>query len=227
MSSYLLAYNSSLVLGWGICLIRSMAAIYSGEGLPGAWNAVKIPLGISQTAAIMEIVHAATGIVRSPLMATGLQVASRIGILWGVLMPFSDEITSGGLPLFEIEGIKFELNFATLMLAWCVTEIIRYGFFAIKELDAVGPFLQWLRYSSFIVLYPLGVASELTMVYLAWDKIKNSGRFSIRLPNEWNFAFEFYYFAVLCLFLYIPGFPFLYMYMFKQRSKNLAKKKVQ
>eukprot|EP01024_Parvocaulis_polyphysoides_P061706 TRINITY_DN685_c0_g1_i4.p1 TRINITY_DN685_c0_g1~~TRINITY_DN685_c0_g1_i4.p1 ORF type:complete len:198 (-),score=9.49 TRINITY_DN685_c0_g1_i4:28-621(-) len=194
MNAYLLGYNFSLVIGWGICLIKTMIAVYDGQGPPGVWEAVKVPLAVSQTAAIMEVLHAATGVVRSPLMATGLQVASRIGILWGILMPCSKEISNGGITLYQSENFKFELNLITLMLAWSITEIIRYLFFTMKELNSVGPFLKWLRYSSFIVLYPLGVASELTMVYLAIDKIRQSGMWSISLPNSWNFGFEYTYF---------------------------------
>lgn len=37
------------------------------------WQAVEIPLKISQTAAIMEVVHAAAGIVKSPVAITGRQ----------------------------------------------------------------------------------------------------------------------------------------------------------
>eukprot|EP01026_Neomeris_dumetosa_P061405 TRINITY_DN57986_c0_g1_i3.p3 TRINITY_DN57986_c0_g1~~TRINITY_DN57986_c0_g1_i3.p3 ORF type:complete len:228 (+),score=9.62 TRINITY_DN57986_c0_g1_i3:50-733(+) len=227
MNTYLLGYNSALLSGWALCLIKMMISVYDGGSLPQVWEAIKLPLAISQTAAILEVVHSATGIVRSPLIATGLQVASRIGIFWGIMMSCQKDITSGGVTLYESEGFSFKLNLITLILAWSVTEIIRYGFFAIKELDAVGPFLKWLRYSSFIVLYPLGVASELTMVYLAMDTIKRSGMWSIQLPNKWNFGFEYYYFVWFCLLLYIPGFPFLYTYMLKQRSKNLGKRKIE
>ena len=46
----------------------------------------------------------------------------------------------------------------TLFMAWSVTEIVRYGYFALKVLG-VSPYpLVWFRYSTFIFLYPLGVA---------------------------------------------------------------------
>lgn len=35
-------------------------------------QAVEVPLKISQTAAIMEVVHAATGMVKSPVAITGV-----------------------------------------------------------------------------------------------------------------------------------------------------------
>eukprot|EP00967_Tisochrysis_lutea_P007368 scaffold8745_cov19-Tisochrysis_lutea.AAC.1 len=42
-------------------------------------------------------------------------------------------------------------------------------------LGYVPYFAMWLRYTGFIVLYPLGVASELTLAYLALPTIKSSG----------------------------------------------------
>jgi hypothetical protein len=35
------------------------------------WRAAEFPLKIAQSAAVMEVVHAATGIVRSPVGVTG------------------------------------------------------------------------------------------------------------------------------------------------------------
>jgi len=44
-----------------------------------------------------------------------------------------------------------------------------------EALGFVPYFLLWLRYTGFIVLYPLGVASELTVAYLALPTIKSTG----------------------------------------------------
>jgi very-long-chain (3R)-3-hydroxyacyl-CoA dehydratase len=59
-----------------------------------------------------------------------------------------------------------------MLLAWSVTEVIRYSFYAWNILDEVPYFLLWLRYqyrgisidcrySTFWVLYPIGVGAEL------------------------------------------------------------------
>ena len=42
-------------------------------------------LRISQTAAVLEILHAGFGLVRSPFMTTVQQVASRIFVVWAIL----------------------------------------------------------------------------------------------------------------------------------------------
>ena len=65
--------------------------------------------------------------------------------------------------------------------------------------------LLWLRYTTFIPLYPLGVASEMTMVALALPHIRKSQMWSIRMPNALNFAFDYFLFCLLAVAIYIPG----------------------
>ncbi|CAN0436188.1 unnamed protein product, partial [Hapterophycus canaliculatus] len=45
--------------------------------------------------------------------------------------------------------------------AWATSEVIRYPFYALSIAGMCPPALQWLRYTAFIVLYPLGFAGEL------------------------------------------------------------------
>lgn len=114
--------------------------------------------------------------------------------------------------------------------------------------------LLWLRYSTFILLYPLGVASEMTMVWLALPHIRRSHMWSIDLPNAVNFAFDYFFFCLLAVIIYIPGgtkaeaapnkltldapgkpimllkalcagFPVLYLHMLHQRKKVLGQPK--
>lgn len=47
-----------------------------------------------------------------------------------------------------------------MILAWSVTECIRYAFYALSLLGFAPKPLHWLRYNTFYVLYPLGAGSE-------------------------------------------------------------------
>jgi len=47
-----------------------------------------------------------------------------------------------------------------MLLAWSVTEVIRYPFYVLSLLDTEVYALNWLRYNTFLVLYPLGAGSE-------------------------------------------------------------------
>ncbi|KAL4521508.1 hypothetical protein Ndes2437B_g07910 [Nannochloris sp. 'desiccata'] len=168
--AYLFTYNATLCCSWAYVLYLTFKTSLADDGsLPAIWKAVEFPLKIAQTAAVMEVIHAALGIVRSPVMVTATQVASRIWILWGIVDAAPQATTIRSLVLLPLPYPfpRLALNLATLLTAWCLSEIIRYGFFAFKEAGLQPFFLLWLRYSAFIVLYPLGVASELSMVWLA------------------------------------------------------------
>lgn len=47
-----------------------------------------------------------------------------------------------------------------MLLAWSVTEVIRYPFYFLSLLNIDVYALNWLRYTLFLVLYPLGAGSE-------------------------------------------------------------------
>lgn len=64
------------------------------------------------------------------------------------------------------------------------------------------------RYSLFIILYPIGIATEWWLMYQATT-----------VTTNWLVAGIFYFF----LGLYAPGSVMMYSYMLKQRRKTLAK----
>ncbi|WVO13685.1 hypothetical protein L204_101306 [Cryptococcus depauperatus] len=101
----------------------------------------------TQTLAVLEVVHAGLGWVRSPVGTVTAQVASRIWTVWGVIEAVP-HITHRS-PLFT-----------TMLLAWSLTEVIRYTFYTLSLLSVSSPALNYLRYTTFIPLYPLGAGSE-------------------------------------------------------------------
>jgi very-long-chain (3R)-3-hydroxyacyl-CoA dehydratase len=94
-----------------------------------------------------------------------------------------------------------------MLLAWSFTEVVRYSYF-VFNLSGVGvPKLwTWLRYNTFLVLYPLGVASE---CWLVWKASGPAGK-----VNE-LYAYGLY--AILAI--YVPGFYVLFTHMLKQRAR--------
>ena len=91
---YLVAYNSACCVGWAVVWILTLASLYDsivGQSIPPLQAAervyadVALWLQISQTAALLEIVHAALGLVRSPVMVTAMQVMSRIVALVAIV----------------------------------------------------------------------------------------------------------------------------------------------
>jgi very-long-chain (3R)-3-hydroxyacyl-CoA dehydratase len=147
---YLLAYNGFSAVAWGYILYLGVSTIWpgvaSGHDWPtiglATWQVVEHPLRIVQTLAVLEIVHAALGVVRSPVGSTLAQVTARMWVLWCALVLCPPSRAQLGLPL--------------LVLSWSIVEVPRYTFYALNLYNAVPSPLFFLRYHLFMVLYPMG-----------------------------------------------------------------------
>ncbi|KAJ1282586.1 hypothetical protein BS78_03G063900 [Paspalum vaginatum] len=172
----------------------TLALLASGH--EAVYTAVKLPLLFSQTSALMEILHSITGFVNSPISATLPQVGARTLVTWGIVWSFPETHS--------------HVLVTSLVLSWSITEVIRYPFFGLREAFGITPsWLRWLRYSTFIVLYPIGLISEVGLIFTAMPHMKGA----------------YFFFWVVLTTLYIPGFPHMYRYMFTQRKKALSKAK--
>lgn len=93
---------------------------------------MEVTLNIFQNAALLEIVHVYFKLVPSKLMITIFQVFSRVMLVCGILMVTVESRLGLGLPL--------------ALIAWSVTEIIRYSYYALNIAYKVPSFITWLRY---------------------------------------------------------------------------------
>ncbi len=64
--------------------------------------------------------------------AAVMQVGSRIWVLWGVVNLAPRATTTQSVELFQVGQHAVQLNFMTLVVAWSLTEVVRYSFFAVK-----------------------------------------------------------------------------------------------
>ncbi|CAJ1894212.1 unnamed protein product [Cylindrotheca closterium] len=161
---YLILYNAFCCAGWALVLKMAVSTVISGEGslwesLASVYSTEGLAtfLTYSQSAALLEIIHAAVGLVRSPVVVTALQVGSRIAALWAVN---------------ESEDAQNQWGAGVMIISWALVEVFRYMFyaFAIVTGDSTKktPYvLFWARYSLFAVLYPTGITGELTVFFKA------------------------------------------------------------
>lgn len=154
-------------------------------------------VALTQSLAILEVVHAAIGWVRSPVITTATQVASRLFMVWGVTERYSQAWSS---PFY-----------ASMVLAWAITECIRYPFYANQLLGAGSPGLLWARYTTFYVLYPIGATSEAMCLLATLPPFSNFGSWDLRA----------YIYAGLFV-IWWPGLYIMYTYMMKQRRKVIG-----
>ncbi|KZT66404.1 PTPLA-domain-containing protein [Daedalea quercina L-15889] len=162
-----------------------------------------------QSFAVLEVLHALLGWVRSPLGTTAAQVASRLYLVWGITAQFEETRTH---PLY-----------ALMVLSWSITEVVRYSFYAYSLLGVESKLLVWLRYTLFYVLYPTGAGSEAGLIYaslpsppptiplLSWPF--STPRWVETLHDD---------FRCFMFLLWWPSLYVLYTYMMRQRRKVLG-----
>ncbi|XP_059516342.1 very-long-chain (3R)-3-hydroxyacyl-CoA dehydratase 1 isoform X2 [Myotis daubentonii] len=206
-TAWLTFYNIAMTAGW-LVLAITMVRFYMEKGThKGLYKSIQKTLKFFQTFALLEVIHCLIGIVPTSVLVAGVQVSSRIFMVW--------------LITHSIKPIQNEESVVLFLVAWTVTEITRYSFYTFSLLNHLPYFIKWARYNFFIILYPVGVAGELLTIYAALPYVKKTGMFSIRLPNKYNISFDYYYFLLITMASYIPLFPQLYFHMLRQRRKVL------
>ncbi|KAI9894320.1 MAG: hypothetical protein M1814_003076 [Vezdaea aestivalis] len=127
-----------------------------------------------------------------------MQVASRLLLVWGIVDQFPHSTSRNPA-------------YASMLVAWSLTEVVRYTYFALNLRGWVPPIISWLRYNMFFVLYPLGMGSE---VWLVTKALGPAGK--RRTELEWALR--------AILLIYVPGGYILYTHMMAQRRKILRGK---
>ncbi|KAH7489707.1 hypothetical protein FOMA001_g2840 [Fusarium oxysporum f. sp. matthiolae] len=197
--AYLIFYNFISAVLWSVVLGRT-AMLVSAYGPEYVYPNTGQYTKWTQTLAGLEVLHSLLGVVRAPLMTTLMQVASRFLLVWAIVDVF---------PFLALSPF-----YSSMLIAWSVTEIIRYSFFALSLSGYQPNFLTWLRYNTFFVLYPIGIFSECTLIWFATEPAGHS-----------NELYKWALYAILAI--YVPGSYVLYTYMMSQRRKVMRNLKAQ
>jgi very-long-chain (3R)-3-hydroxyacyl-CoA dehydratase len=163
---------------------------------------------IFQLASVLEIVHAALNIVKGSPVSALMQWAGRSNIFFGVVR---------SVP--EVQSTPYV---AAMLLAWTISEVIRYPWYAATTAKICPFWLTWLRYTAFIPLYPVGVVGEMGAAWFALPLIKQRRLHSISLPHRWNVSFDYRVFMVGLLCVYPILWWQLYSLLLRQRRKKLG-----
>lgn len=154
--NYFLAYNGVCLALWSIITLRAIFLIpmlFAHDHLYGLHEALHTLLTFTQSIAILEVLHSLVGIVRASPLTTAMQVASRLLLVWGVVGAFPEIVVRS-----QLFGVRTQYSsgsrggpyaYAGILLAWGITECIRYGFFVWKEGLGdrnIAKWLIWLRW---------------------------------------------------------------------------------
>eukprot|EP01062_Namystynia_karyoxenos_P058405 TRINITY_DN49954_c0_g1_i1.p1 TRINITY_DN49954_c0_g1~~TRINITY_DN49954_c0_g1_i1.p1 ORF type:complete len:823 (+),score=349.38 TRINITY_DN49954_c0_g1_i1:85-2469(+) len=247
VAPYLLCYSAYQAQGWTKAFVGVAQGLLDGKA--GLWESVGGTVSFFQYLGLMEVAHAALGLTSSSAAMTLLQIFSRIAVV-SVVTEYSE--------LYKSNPIWIKM----MLFAWTLTEMVRYTFYSVSQLrdllttvkgvliamkkargdklgearDAFpvpGP-LVWLRYSLFIVLYPMGVAGEIGTLWIALaDLIKSTSTSQshkigvflmdyILRPILAGQPGGFWGAVALKLLVYGLGLPPLYMMLLAARRKNLG-----
>ncbi|KAK8125420.1 uncharacterized protein PG998_001179 [Apiospora kogelbergensis] len=125
------------------------------------------------------------------------------------------------VPLRRCLGVQYPFPalcaspvYSSMLFAWSVTEVIRYTYLAVKLGGYEPAAFTWVRYSSYLVLYPLGITSEMIQM---WRALAPAGH---------KFGPLYQLFLGVSLFVIWPiGAYVLIGHMNRQRRKVLAAQK--
>ncbi|KAF2851326.1 PTPLA-domain-containing protein [Plenodomus tracheiphilus IPT5] len=175
-------------------VVGGLSAIKTGLSSGKVYQELEVYTRLVQSVAGLEVVHSLVGIVRAPLLTTLMQVSSRFLLVWLIAYPFP-------------QSTRHNPAYTTMLLAWSITEVVRYSYF-VFTLSGLGvpKVWTWLRYNTFLVLYPLGVASECWLVYSAIP-------LASRVRQQYGIALW------VILAVYVPGIWVLFTHMLKQRRR--------
>jgi len=215
-SLYLSVYNLTSALLWGSLLQRAVAllwpAFFVGAISIWDWNKGSIVFAhiwstcmplllVTQTMALLDVLHAVLGLSGSSVRPALMQVIGR------------------NLVLFLIHTVNPDVQHlgvsVVMLLVWSLVEIIRFPYYLLAVWSINFPPLTLLRYSIWIVLYPIGMASESYIQFLSMPAVKTN-RFGVVNGLE-----VFYYFQWAWFLITLASYPSMLLHMAAQSKKAL------
>ncbi|KAI9099776.1 tyrosine phosphatase-like protein [Phlyctochytrium arcticum] len=194
---YMIIYNLGSAAAWAYTLLLLVSSLLKTNGdVSKSYAACGWTVTVVQTFAILEVLHALFGLVRTPVSTTVIQVSSRLLLVWGVTYPFA------------VAPVREHWAFSTMVGAWCFAEISRYLYYAVNLMNRQSALLTWCRYNFFFILYPIGAGSE-------WVLLIQS------LPFVEAFSTPLWFTYVGIAALYPPGLFKMYSHMMSQRRKYM------
>jgi len=207
---WLLFYNLFQFMAYLWVFNRLMIHLILNGHLKNGYKLVENPIKLCQSLAVLEIIHPLIGFTKGDWSSPLIQFIARNLILF-VVINYNQQI-------------KPSPYISYLLLVWSFVELFRYPYYGIRLLNKQNRVITWLRYTFWIILYPLGAFIEGLIVYKSIGYYHSNGYFSINLPNKMNFSFNFTLFLQIYLVILPFGLIHMMRYMWIQRKKTLIKK---
>lgn len=208
---YLFIYNLWQFIGF-LFIFTTLAVRYMKDGdesFPGAYQSIENALKFCQLMQILEIFHPVFGYTKGSVMEAVAQVGGRFIVLFCLIE---------AEPRIQTKPVIFYL-----VLSWSFIELFRYPYYMARVYKKDIGIITWLRYTVWIPLYPLGFVCEGVVILRNIPYFEETEKFSVALPNRWNFSFHYpTLMRIYLLFFFLPAMYTLMAHMQRQRRKKLG-----
>ncbi|XP_068203488.1 very-long-chain (3R)-3-hydroxyacyl-CoA dehydratase [Palaemon carinicauda] len=210
---YLFLYNLWQFVGF-IYIVSVLTMRYMKDGpdsMEGTYGAVGWMVKMCFTTQFLEILHPMVGYTKGSVFEPIVQVCGR-GIIFFCLIEGEERMQPKPVIFY-------------LFLIWSLIEIVRYPYYMLRVYDINIGFLTWLRYTIWIPLYPLGFICEGIVILRDIPYFEETGKYSVALPNWYNFSFHFpTLLRCYLLFFFFPAMYKMMNHMYHLRIKKIGPK---
>lgn len=154
----------------------------------------------------LEILHPMLGLVRGSFLFPFIQIGFKSLVYFAFAL-----------------NVQTYVSVRVLLIIWTLAELIRYPFYALSVVNVQFYWIIWLRYSAWIILYPIGILTEAVVIYQNLEYIQKTGRYSYEMPNNLNASFyaPFIIYAYFYIGIWLGSYVML-SHMACQRRKVLS-----
>ncbi|CAF5060359.1 unnamed protein product [Rotaria magnacalcarata] len=145
-TNWLLFYNLFQFMAYLWVFTRLIMHFISNGHFNNGYKLVENPIKLCQSLSVLEIVHPLIGFTKGDWFSPLMQFSGRNLILF-IVINFNQQI-------------KLSPFISYLFLVWSCVELYRYPYYGIRLLNKDNRIITWLRYTIWIVLYPLGAFLE-------------------------------------------------------------------
>lgn len=130
---YLTLYNTLFAFLWAWIGLQTLTQYFQGSTKQELFIMVQPLVRWVQTLTLIEVAHAAIGLVNSPVSTTAIQIFTRVIQVWMIWWCFPGSTAASRA-------------FPVLVLAWAAADSIRYLYLALNLHGRAPSVLLWLRY---------------------------------------------------------------------------------
>ncbi|CAG9534478.1 unnamed protein product [Cercopithifilaria johnstoni] len=208
VTQYLFAYNLSLFVLHAYILFTLLFKFFSNgnEYYNSFWQDNANMIKIATALQLIDVAHALIGFTKGSYRVGLMQVCGRLAFLYII----------DGCP-----DVQNSLTTFILIIAYFSIEIFRYPYYAVSSLKIEISLLTWLRYSAWMLLYPIGLFLEGVTMYRSIPYYYRTEKYSVKLPNIANIGFNFgFILGIFFLFIFPYVAAHLLGHMWLQRCKK-------